>query len=71
MAETQLDAGQQEAADAEVLAEEAVLAAVPAQDVADEGVADVGEMAADLVGAARAGFDADQAVAGFRRAPGA
>ena len=48
----------------EMVAEEAILAAVAPQHVADERVADVGEMAADLVGAAGHGANPDQAEAG-------
>lgn len=44
--------------------EKAVLPAVAPQHVADEGMADVGEVAPDLVGAAGQGADPDQAEAG-------
>ena len=47
-----------------MFAEETVLAAIAAQHVSDERVADVGEVATDLMGPAGFGADAQQAVAG-------
>ena len=64
VAEGEFHAGQQQTVQAEMFAEEAVLAAVAAQHVADDRVADVGEVASDLVGAAGSGLNPDQAVAG-------
>ena len=48
MAEGEFHTGQQQAVQAEMFAEETVLPTVAAQHVADERVADVGEVAADL-----------------------
>jgi hypothetical protein len=62
MAEGQGHAGQQQPVQTEIFAKEAVLAAVAAQHVSDERVADVGEVAADLMGAPGFGVDPEQAV---------
>ena len=52
VAEGEFHAGQQQPVQAKIFTEEAVLPTVSAQHVTDERVADVGEVAADLMGAA-------------------
>jgi hypothetical protein len=64
VAEGQGCASQQQPVQAEILPEKAVLATIAAQHVADERVPDVGEVAADLMGAAGSGVDPEEAVAG-------